>query len=122
MRVLIIDDSGAMRKILSGIMSGLHFDTIEAEDGQDAYEQLEQMDVPELALVDWNMPRMSGIEFVEKVRQDSKYDEMRMMMVTVEAELDNIVRAIEAGADEYVMKPFTQEVIVEKLGILGLAE
>ena len=122
MRALIIDDSRAMRKILGGIMSGAGFEIFEAEDGADAVEKLKEIGPTDIALVDWNMPNMTGIEFVEAIRKDSTYDAMPLMMVTTEAEMDNIVRALEAGANEYVMKPFTQEAIIEKLEILGVLE
>jgi two-component system chemotaxis response regulator CheY len=75
----------------------------------------------DLALVDWNMPEMNGYEFVCTVRKDDQYKDMRLMMVTTETEMAQVVKALEAGADEYVMKPFTKEMIVEKLAIMGLS-
>jgi len=75
---------------------------------------------PDLALVDWNMPEMNGLEFVTAVRADPKYRAMTLMMVTTEGEQSQIVRALAAGAHEYVIKPFTPDAIVEKLALLGL--
>jgi len=74
-----------------------------------------------LALVDWNMPEMNGLEFIRTVRAEQSYNGVLLMMVTTETEKENVVRALAAGANEYVMKPFTQEVILEKLQIFGLA-
>jgi two-component system chemotaxis response regulator CheY len=75
----------------------------------------------ELALVDWNMPGMNGLEFVQAVRAEHSYDGILLMMVTTETEMDQVAKALAAGANEYVMKPFTQEVILEKLQMLGVA-
>jgi two-component system chemotaxis response regulator CheY len=71
--------------------------------------------------VDWNMPEMNGFEFIQAVRAEHSYDGVLLMMVTTETEMDQISKALEAGANEYVMKPFTQEVILEKLQMLGMA-
>jgi len=75
----------------------------------------------DLALVDWNMPEMNGLEFIRTVRAEQSYDGVLLMMVTTETEMENVVRALAAGANEYVMKPFTQEIILEKLQIFGMA-
>ena len=120
MRTLIIDDSRAMRAILKKIMTEVGFEIIEAAHGREALDALEEHGIVELALVDWNTPEMNGYEFVCTVRADSKYDDMRLMMVTTETEREQIKEALKAGADEYVMKPFTKEMILEKLEILGL--
>lgn len=120
MRALIVDDSSAMRRILSRMLEGLGFEVTEAENGSEGLRRLEQSGPSDLALVDWNMPVMNGIEFVQKVRSDAKYGDMRVMMVTTETGTDEMVTALEAGADEYVMKPFTQTELVSKLDLLGL--
>lgn len=120
MLALVVDDSRTMRRILGDIMRECGFDIVEAEDGVDALEKLKTAGAVTIALVDWNMPRMTGIEFVREVRKEAAYADMRMMMVTTEAEIDNVIQALEAGANEYVMKPFTKEAILEKLEILGL--
>ena len=121
MLCMVIDDSRAMRLILRRIVSGLNFDVVEAGNGREAMDRLEELEVvPELALIDWNMPEMNGLEFVTAVRADKKYRGMTLMMVTTESEHGQIVRALAAGAHEYVIKPFTPDAIVDKLVMLGL--
>lgn len=120
MKALVIDDSRATRTILRGMLESIGFDVVEADNGSTGLEVLKSEDGVDIALVDWNMPVMSGYEFVQEVRQDSHYDELRLMMVTTETEMEQVVRALEAGANEYVMKPFSPEIIVDKLKILGL--
>lgn len=118
---MVIDDSRAMRLILRRIVTGLNFEVVEAGNGREAMDRLEELDtVPELALIDWNMPEMNGLEFVTAVRADKKYRGMTLMMVTTESEHGQIVRALAAGAHEYVIKPFTPDAIVDKLVMLGL--
>ena len=121
MRALIIDDSKAMRSILGRMLRGLDFEVIEAANGREALERLKGLGKVDLALVDWNMPEMNGFDFVRAVRSEHIYDGVLLMMVTTETEMENVVRALAAGANEYVMKPFTQEVILEKLQIFGMA-
>ena len=121
MRALVIDDSRAIRMILGQILKALKFEVFNAGHGLEALEKLKETGPVELALVDWNMPEMNGYEFVCEVRKDDKYKDMRLMMVTTETEMSQVVKALEAGADEYVMKPFTKEMIVEKLAIMGLS-
>jgi two-component system chemotaxis response regulator CheY len=122
MHALIIDDSRAMRSILRRIVSGLGFETLEAGHGQEALDHLEAGRVPELCLIDWNMPVMDGYTFVTKVRENPEWRDITLMMVTTESEHGQIVRALAAGAHEYVIKPFTPDAIVDKLELLGLAE
>lgn len=119
-RALIIDDSSATRMILKEIVVQHGFDTVEAENGKEALRQLGLYDDIRLALVDWNMPEMNGLEFVIEARKESKFDGVVMMMVTTETEMDKVRAALQAGADEYVMKPFTREVLAEKLTLLGM--
>ncbi|HKX28478.1 MAG TPA: response regulator [Blastocatellia bacterium] len=120
MRALVIDDSRAMRNILGTMLKEIGFEVAEAKNGLEAMERLREIGPLELALVDWNMPEMNGYEFVQSVRAHRAYDEMRLMMVTTETEMTQMAKALEAGANEYVMKPFTKEVIREKLEILGM--
>jgi two-component system, chemotaxis family, chemotaxis protein CheY len=118
---MVIDDSRAMRLILSRIAGQLGFDVVEAGNGKEALDKLAEMaEPPHLALVDWNMPEMNGLEFVTAVRAEPRYKSMTLMMVTTESEQSQIVRALAAGAHEYVIKPFTPDAIVEKLALLGL--
>ena len=122
MRALIVDDSRAMRSILKKFLSSEGFRTLfEAADGSEALDTLRQNGTVHLALVDWNMPRMNGLEFVEALRSNRDYDGVRVMMVTTEAEATKVARALEAGANEYVMKPFTTEVLRGKLDLLGFS-
>lgn len=120
MHALVVDDSKAMRMVLKKIMSEVGYEVSEAGDGSEALIRLKEIDGVDLMLVDWNMPIMNGLEFVRAVRENSTYDEIPLMMVTTEDGMDKIVEALEAGANEYVMKPFTPESIIEKLEILGL--
>ncbi len=117
---LIIDDSRAVRTILRRILTGVGFRTSEATNGLEGLEVLKQHDDISIALVDWNMPQMNGHEFVKAVRANPANDELWLMMVTTETEMSRVVKAMAAGANEYVMKPFTEDVIVEKLKLLGL--
>jgi two-component system chemotaxis response regulator CheY len=120
MQALVIDDSRAMRLILGRMLKELGFDVAEATNGREGLAHIEGGLDPLLVLVDWNMPEMSGIEFVEAVRRPPFSSTARLVMVTTETELPQVVRALAAGADEYVMKPFTKESIFEKLLLLGL--
>ena len=120
MQALVIDDSRAMRLILGRMLRELGLDVAEATNGLDGLEQLDGGLTPTLVLVDWNMPEMTGIEFVEAVRRPPYSSPAKVVMVTTETEVPQVVRALEAGADEYVMKPFTKESICEKLQLLGL--
>ena len=120
MKALIIDDSRAMRSILRRIVTSLDFETEEAGHGQEALERMENGPVPDVCLVDWNMPVMDGYTFITKVRANPDWRNVTLMMVTTESEQRQIVRALAAGAHEYVIKPFTPDAIAEKLEMLGL--
>jgi two-component system chemotaxis response regulator CheY len=120
-RALVIDDSKAIRLILGRIVKQIGFDVLEAGNGLEALEQLKNADSNiDLALVDWNMPEMNGYEFVCAVRENPKYNDLLLMMVTTETEMSQVVKALEAGANEYLMKPFTKEMIMDKLNVMGL--
>jgi two-component system chemotaxis response regulator CheY len=103
------------------MLQGMGYEVSEAANGREGLQRLQENVKIDLALVDWNMPEMNGLEFVRTVRAEHSYDGVLLMMVTTETEMENVVRALAAGANEYVMKPFTQEVILEKLQIFGLA-
>jgi len=92
----------------------------QAEDGQQALGLLDDGVLPDVALVDWNMPVMTGLEFVKACRADPRFRPITLMMVTTESEHDQVVRALAAGAHEYIIKPFTADAIVDKLELLGL--
>jgi two-component system chemotaxis response regulator CheY len=120
MLALVVDDSRAMRMVLRRIVGGLGFDVVEAGNGQEALDAVDAGPIPDIALIDWNMPVMDGLEFVTTVRSRPELRGMTLMMVTTESEHGQIVRALAAGAHEYVIKPFTPDAIAEKLALLGL--
>lgn len=120
-KVLIVDDSRAIRRILGTTIRELGFEVAEASNGQEALDRLEDMDQPvRFMLVDWNMPKMNGLDFVLKVRENKRFEESSILMVTTETAVDQMVKALDAGANEYVMKPFTKEIIEDKLRLLGI--
>lgn len=120
MTTLIIDDDPATRLILARILDGAGFEVIEASDGLEALACLQQNHAIKLALVDWNMPHMNGYEFICAVRTTSAYSYLRLVMVTARNEIDQVAKALAAGADEYVMKPVTRDTVLEKLQLLGI--
>ena len=121
MRALVIDDSKAIRIILRRLLAELGFEVVEAADGREALQRLAASESPfDLALVDWNMPEMNGLEFVREVRGRQGHEDLTMVMVTTETEAGQVVRALAAGANEYIMKPFSRDVLVDKLSMLGL--
>lgn len=119
MQALLIDDSRAMRLILGRMLRELGLETIEAGNGREGLALLDGGAEPDLILVDWNMPEMTGIEFVEAARKPPYSSTAGVVMVTTEVEVPQVTRALEAGADEYVMKPFTKDALLEKLQLLG---
>ena len=120
MRALVIDDSRAMRRIVSSILEGLGYEVEQAGDGREGLDVLAGGYTPDLVTVDWNMPVMDGLQFVSAVRATPAYRSMTIMMVTSESEHTQIVRALAAGAHEYVIKPFTADALRDKLALLGL--
>ncbi len=121
MLALVVDDSTTMRRILRRTVGGMGFAVYEASNGQEALELLLEIPtVPDVALVDWNMPVMDGLELIRRVRKIPPLRDMCMMMVTTESEHSQMVRALAAGAHEYVIKPFTPDAIHQKLAYLGL--
>lgn len=113
--------------ILSRTLGSLGFDVSQAANGKEALERLKYAfggeDNPlAVVLVDWNMPEMNGLEFVQSVRANPDYETVKLMMVTTETQVGQMHRALRAGADEYVMKPFTEEVISDKLRLMGVMD
>ena len=121
MRALIVDDSRFVRDFLRGLLEGKGIECEEAADGQAGINLLDEAEPFDLALVDWNMPIMDGLEMLQQMRA-AGHDDVKVMMVTTEAENDFIIRALDAGADEYLMKPFNDEALTEKLALMGLGE
>jgi two-component system chemotaxis response regulator CheY len=122
MQALVIDDSRAVRMLVGNILREQGFEVCEAAHGQEGILQLQENSEISLVLVDWNMPIMDGLEFIKSVRAQRAWDGVRIVMVTTETESEQVQRAITAGANEYVMKPFTREVLVAKLSLLGAFE
>jgi two-component system chemotaxis response regulator CheY len=120
-KAMIVDDSRAMRMILRRALAELGYGAAEAGNGQEALALLEQQgESVSLMLVDWNMPVMCGLDLVKAVRADRRFRGIPLIMVTTETEIDHISQALEAGANEYVMKPFTKEVLEDKLRSMNL--
>ncbi|MEZ4744213.1 MAG: chemotaxis response regulator CheY [Bdellovibrionota bacterium] len=116
MKFLVVDDFPTMRRIVKTLLrqNGYH-NFIEAEDGQAAYRTLKENPDVEMIVSDWNMPNMTGLELLKAVRADPKFKHLPFLMVTAEAEKDNIIEAVKAGVSNYVVKPFTGETLNEKL-------
>jgi two-component system chemotaxis response regulator CheY len=121
MRALIVDDSRFVRGFLRGLLEKKGIVCEEAADGQAGIDRLATGDEFDLALVDWNMPVMNGLDMLQELRSRGM-NAIKVIMVTTEAENDFIIRALDAGADEYLMKPFDNEALTEKLAMLGLVE
>jgi two-component system chemotaxis response regulator CheY len=108
-----------MRSILRQYMHELHFEVVEAKDGSEALKRCEETPNFDIALVDWNMPVMNGLEFVQALRAKKKFDSVKLMMVTTENDAVHVETALSAGANEFVMKPFTFEVLEDKVALLN---
>lgn len=120
MRVaLLLDDSDTARHLVASQLRAIGYSVVEAVDGEDGLAKLAGAN-PDVVLVDWNMPRMNGLEFVRAVRADASRGGLRLLMVTTEVELHRVQEALVAGANEYLMKPFTREMLADKLALLGL--
>jgi two-component system chemotaxis response regulator CheY len=121
MRAMVVDDSRAMRTLLKGLLTSNGVQVVaEAASGTQALERLRAEGTVDLVLVDWNMPEMNGYDFVRAVRAEPHWDDIRLLMVTSETEAGKMAAALEAGANEYLMKPFGKEAIRDKLQLLGL--
>jgi len=119
MRALIVDDSRFIRDYLKALLVRRGLDCMAAENGQAGLACLDRSGPYDVALVDWNMPVMSGLEMIRAVRRDRALDALKILMVTTESECSHIESALIAGADEYLMKPFDEMGLVEKLGMIG---
>jgi two-component system, chemotaxis family, chemotaxis protein CheY len=121
-RAIVVDDSSAMRAVLRGLLKQFGFSVLEAKNGAAGLDLLRETGPIQLALVDWNMPEMGGLEMLRSIRVDDEFDSMKVMMVTTETDLDQVKKALGTGADEYVMKPFDREIIADKLHLLGFQD
>ena len=118
---LVVDDSGVIRKVARRILEGLDFQVIEAEDGEKALEACKR-ELPDAILLDWNMPIMDGYEFLGNLRRMPGGDQPKVVFCTTENGIDHISRALAAGADEYIMKPFDKDIVAEKFHEVGLIQ
>jgi two-component system chemotaxis response regulator CheY len=117
-RAIVVDDSRATRSLLRRLLTSMGFEVIEAGNGSEALEVLAAAEPVQLALVDWNMPVMDGLEFVKALRTHREYADMVVMMVSAESDQTKMARALMMGADEFVIKPLTAEILQVKLEML----
>ena len=120
MRALVVDDSRAMRSIIRRHLDELGIAVDEAGSGAEALFVLNHIQKPDVILLDWNMPEMNGLECLRRLRADQVYANLPVMMVTTESEMAQVALALDAGADEYLMKPFDRQALLEKLLLIGL--
>ncbi len=122
-KAMVVDDSRTIRLILTKMLSELGFEVCPACDGKEALEVVERENAQfSVILADWNMPEMNGLEFVKRARSDQRLASVPIMMITTETETRQVMAALEAGANEYVMKPFNRDIIADKLRLLGALE
>ncbi|MEO5357080.1 MAG: chemotaxis response regulator CheY [Nitrospirae bacterium YQR-1] len=115
MRILVVDDFSTMRRIIKNILKQLGYEKIEeAEDGEQAFTKLKNGDF-DFLITDWNMPNVTGLELLKRVRADAKLKALPVLLVTAEAEKEQVIEAVKAGVNNYVIKPFTSDVLKEKL-------
>ena len=115
MRILVVDDFASMRKIIKGLLKQIGFQNIEeADDGSTALEKLKIGEF-DLVICDWNMPKVPGIEVLKAVRNDPRLKHLPFLMVTAEAKKDNVMEAVKAGVNQYIVKPFTAETLKKKI-------
>ncbi len=124
MRLLVVDDSSTMRRIIRNTLERLgHTDVIEAEHGVEAWDKLSGDDTVKVVITDWNMPEMNGLDLVKKIRAEKKYEDMPIIMVTTEGGKAEVITALKAGVNNYIVKPFTPQVLKEKLeDVLGTGD
>jgi two-component system, chemotaxis family, chemotaxis protein CheY len=120
-KALVVDDSRAVRMILAKSLKELGFEVREAANGREALEVMEiEKTAVSLVLADWNMPEVNGFELLQKLRRNPELSSLVVVMVTTETGLDQMAAALEAGANEYIMKPFTKDILLEKLQLVGI--
>ena len=120
MRALVVDDSRTVRIIVGNILREIGIEVVEAENGVEALELIHRDPEVDLMLLDWNMPEMNGFDLLRAVRAQRAYDGLRILMVTSESQGDQVVKALSAGANEYLMKPFNKDVLVAKLHLMDV--
>lgn len=118
MKILVVDDSSTMRRIIKNTLQRLGYeDILEAEDGVRAWEVLDGNAI-DILITDWNMPEMNGLELVKKVRADGRYQNIPIIMVTTEGGKAEVITALKSGVNNYIVKPFTPQVLKEKLEVV----
>lgn len=124
MKLLVVDDSSTMRRIIKNTLQRLGYeDILEAEHGVEAWELMDKTPGIEILITDWNMPEMNGLDLVKKVRADARYTSIPIIMVTTEGGKAEVITALKAGVNNYIVKPFTPQVLKEKLEVvLGVNE
>lgn len=119
MKMLIVDDSSTMRRIIKNTLQRLGYeDILEAEHGLQAWEILDSIDGIKVLITDWNMPEMNGLDLVKKVRADGRFSDIPIIMVTTEGGKAEVITALKAGVNNYIVKPFTPQVLKEKLEVV----
>jgi two-component system, chemotaxis family, chemotaxis protein CheY len=116
---LIVDDSGIIRKVARRILESLEFQILEAENGEQAFETCHR-ELPDAILLDWNMPKMDGYDFLRALRRLPGGERPKVVFCTTENDVAHIARALQAGANEYIMKPFDKDIVEEKFQEIGL--
>ena len=117
MKLLVVDDSSTMRRIIKNTLARLNYkDVLEGEDGVEGWDVLDKNPDVDMLITDWNMPNMNGLELVKKVRADERFIDLPIIMVTTEGGKTEVITALKAGVNNYIVKPFTPQVLKEKLG------
>ena len=115
MKILIVDEFSTMRRIIRNILKQLEYVNVEeAEDGSVAFEKLKEADY-DFVITDWNMPNMTGLDLLKEIRANEKLKDLKILLVTAEAEKENIIQAAQAGVNDYVVKPFTADILEQKI-------
>ena len=124
MKLLVVDDSSTMRRIIKNTLARLgHKDVLEGADGVEGWNQMNSNPDIDMLITDWNMPEMNGLELVKKVRADERFKDLPIIMVTTEGGKAEVITALKAGVNNYIVKPFTPQVLKEKLAaVMGIAE
>jgi two-component system chemotaxis response regulator CheY len=120
MRALTVDDSRLIRKLVSDLLVSSGFQVDEASNGEEALLYLLQQGAPDLVVLDWNMPHMGGLEFLTRMRKLDRFANVKVIMLTARNEISSMTAALNAGANEYLMKPFSPELLLEKIRMVGL--
>ena len=120
MQVLLVDDSRAQRCVVRGMLKEFGFEVAEASDGKEGLTKLCAMAGTDVAIIDWNMPEMNGLELIQVIRSRAEFQKLPILMATTETEMAQVATALSAGATEYVMKPYGKEALRDKLALLGL--